>query len=180
VVGRQKADIADTLHLRNVVMATTLAFCIWGAHWRHLANTTEPSMCGGDAALCQIILTTCLILCAFTCLLSKISWHWIAYSVLMCHLETTDTPHYYYDHYRYYYYSRRLLYFGRVLSFFPTIDFSTSQADFRETLPHDAMCSEIFYLLYGCSYVPLKIWGQKTQFLPICGPKIDTLSPAIS
>jgi len=22
-------------------------------------NTTEPSMCGGDAALCQITLTTC-------------------------------------------------------------------------------------------------------------------------
>jgi len=21
-----------------------------GAHWRHLANTTEPSVCGGDAA----------------------------------------------------------------------------------------------------------------------------------
>ena len=21
-----------------------------GAHWRHLANMTEPSMCGGDAA----------------------------------------------------------------------------------------------------------------------------------
>jgi len=31
----------------------------WGAHWRHLKNTTEPSMCGGDAALCQITLTTC-------------------------------------------------------------------------------------------------------------------------
>ena len=30
-----------------------------GAHWRHLANTTEPSVCGGDAALCQITLTTC-------------------------------------------------------------------------------------------------------------------------
>jgi len=29
------------------------------AHWRHLANTTEPSVCGGDAALCQITLTTC-------------------------------------------------------------------------------------------------------------------------
>ena len=28
-----------------------LAFYIWGAHSRHLANTTEPSMCGGDAAL---------------------------------------------------------------------------------------------------------------------------------
>jgi len=60
VVGRQNADIADTLHLRDVAMATTLAFYIWGAHWRHLANTTEPSMCGGDAVLCQITLTTCL------------------------------------------------------------------------------------------------------------------------
>jgi len=23
----------------------------WGSHWRHLANTIEPSVCGGDAAL---------------------------------------------------------------------------------------------------------------------------------
>jgi len=38
-----------------------LAFYIWSAHWHHLANTTEPSMCGGDAALCQITLTTCYI-----------------------------------------------------------------------------------------------------------------------
>ena len=43
-----------------------LAFYIWGAHWRHLKNTTEPSMCGGDAALCQIslplvpVVNTCL------------------------------------------------------------------------------------------------------------------------
>ena len=29
-----------------------------GAYWRNLANTTEPSMCGGDAASCQIT-TTC-------------------------------------------------------------------------------------------------------------------------
>jgi len=35
-----------------------LAFYIWGTHWRHLTNTTEPSVCGGDAALCQITLTT--------------------------------------------------------------------------------------------------------------------------
>jgi len=28
-------------------------------HWRHLANTVEPSVCGGDAALCRITLTTC-------------------------------------------------------------------------------------------------------------------------
>ena len=31
------------------------------AHWRHLANTIQPSVCGGDAVLCQITLTTCLI-----------------------------------------------------------------------------------------------------------------------
>jgi len=30
-------------------------------HWRHLKNTTEPSMCGGDAALCQITFTTCYV-----------------------------------------------------------------------------------------------------------------------
>jgi len=29
------------------------------AHWRYLANTIEPSVCCGDAALCQITLTTC-------------------------------------------------------------------------------------------------------------------------
>ena len=28
------------------------------AYWRHLANTIEPSMRGGDAAFCQITLTT--------------------------------------------------------------------------------------------------------------------------
>jgi len=36
-------------------------FYIWGAHWRHPANTTELSMCGGSAVLCQITLTTCFI-----------------------------------------------------------------------------------------------------------------------
>jgi len=29
----------------------------WGARWHNLANTTEPSVCGGEAVLCQIILT---------------------------------------------------------------------------------------------------------------------------
>ena len=31
------------------------------AHWRHLANMTEPSVCCCDVALCQITLTTCLL-----------------------------------------------------------------------------------------------------------------------
>jgi len=34
-----------------------------GAHWRHLANTTAPFMCGGDAAVCQITLTICYSSC---------------------------------------------------------------------------------------------------------------------
>jgi len=25
------------------------------AHWRHLQNTIEQSMCGGDAACCQLL-----------------------------------------------------------------------------------------------------------------------------
>jgi len=32
----------------------------WGTHWRHMANTTEPSVCGGDASFCQIALITCI------------------------------------------------------------------------------------------------------------------------
>jgi len=30
---------------------------IWDAHWRRLANTTEPSVCSGDAVLCPITST---------------------------------------------------------------------------------------------------------------------------
>ena len=48
--------------LRDVAMATIFDF-LWGAHWRRLVNTTEPSVCGGDAALCQITLTTCYCSC---------------------------------------------------------------------------------------------------------------------
>jgi len=36
-----------------------LPFYICGAHWRHPADTTEPSLCCCDAVLCQITLTTC-------------------------------------------------------------------------------------------------------------------------
>ena len=32
-----------------------------GTYWRQLANTTKRSMRGGDAALCQITLTTCCL-----------------------------------------------------------------------------------------------------------------------
>ena len=32
-----------------------LAFYIWGAHWHHLKNTTEPSMSGGDVAFVKLL-----------------------------------------------------------------------------------------------------------------------------
>jgi len=63
VVGQQNADIADTLQVRDIVMATIFVFLYMGctlARWRHLSNTTEPSVCGSNAALCEINLTTCL------------------------------------------------------------------------------------------------------------------------
>jgi len=66
VFGVKLSDevIADYEVLRNIVIHGNhfLAFYIWGAHWRHLANTTEPSVCGSDAALCQITLTTCFMI----------------------------------------------------------------------------------------------------------------------
>jgi len=36
-----------------------IGFLYMGAHWRHLANATELSLCSVTVALCQIILTTC-------------------------------------------------------------------------------------------------------------------------
>jgi len=34
-----------------------------GAHWHNLANTIEPSVCGGDTALCQTGNTFCGMWC---------------------------------------------------------------------------------------------------------------------
>jgi len=54
VVGRQNADIANTLHLRDVAMATIFWFSVYGC-----TLVTETAMCGGYVDLCQITLTTC-------------------------------------------------------------------------------------------------------------------------
>jgi len=35
--------------------------CGAGTHWLNMVNTIEPCVCGGDAALCQITLTTCFL-----------------------------------------------------------------------------------------------------------------------
>jgi len=69
-----------------------LAFYICGAHLHHSKNTIEPSMCGGDAALCQITLSTCcpvvssssfFCLCFFPRLISAIA-HWM--SIILPHM----------------------------------------------------------------------------------------------
>jgi len=38
-----------------------------GTFWRQLANMIEPSICGGDAVLCQITLATCSVLLQYFC-----------------------------------------------------------------------------------------------------------------
>jgi len=51
-VGRKKHKINRIRQMASM--------CPHGrAHLRHLSNTIEPSVCCGDAALCQITLTTC-------------------------------------------------------------------------------------------------------------------------
>jgi len=47
--GFRGQDIADFEVLRVVAMTTIFSFLYMGAHWRHLANATEASLCGGDA-----------------------------------------------------------------------------------------------------------------------------------
>jgi len=45
----------------GTVRMLSRVYAIGGAHWRNLANAIETPVCGGDATLCQITLTTCLI-----------------------------------------------------------------------------------------------------------------------
>ena len=59
MVGRRNANTAIALHLRDVAMATMFGFLCIGCTLAPLRIMTESSMCGSDAALCQITLTTC-------------------------------------------------------------------------------------------------------------------------
>ena len=55
-----------------------------GAHWRHLANTIESSVCGGDTSLCQITLTTCYLFNTILDLLLDCSLAFSCTSYLCC------------------------------------------------------------------------------------------------
>jgi len=56
-------------------------------------------------------------------------------------------------------------------SFFPFTDFSTSWADFRETLPHDAVCPEIFSVFHQATQANSAFYPQwdGNKFQPKCG-----------
>ena len=55
--------------VRDVELGEPKEACVrWGARWRrHLANTIELSVCGGDVAFWQLTLTSCLS-CFMSCL----------------------------------------------------------------------------------------------------------------
>ena len=55
MVGKQNADIAETLQLRDIAGQLFLPFYICDAHLCHLSNTTDPSSSGGGT----ISLTIC-------------------------------------------------------------------------------------------------------------------------
>jgi len=61
VVGQQNADIADTVHLREIV-ATIFVFLYMGCTLAPPGEYDWAVVYGGDAAtLCQITLTTCFL-----------------------------------------------------------------------------------------------------------------------
>jgi len=67
------------------------SMCYMAALWRLLANTIEPSVRCGDAALCQISLTTCL-LCGY----SHYTWRRVAVRGSCCAVSYCTTyyrPH---------------------------------------------------------------------------------------
>jgi len=46
----------------NRILRHVVSVCLHvKAHWRHLTNTIEPSVCSSDAILCQIMLITFVI-----------------------------------------------------------------------------------------------------------------------
>jgi len=65
LIGRIMAESLCKISLtdRDVVWSQE-SIVRWGAHWRHLATTIEPSMYGGDPTCCQITLTTEKLECA--------------------------------------------------------------------------------------------------------------------
>ena len=56
----------------------------WGAYWHKLTNTTEPSVCGGDAAFWQITLTTCYYS------IHSVSYKWKVTNLATCGIQMSS------------------------------------------------------------------------------------------
>ena len=76
-------------------------------HWHHLANTTEPSICSGNAVLCQITLTTCC--CSCCCCFVSASVDWLYVDFLQLALIQTNSV------------------ISRLQSFFPSLKFEVGK-----------------------------------------------------
>ena len=66
------------------------------AHWRHLANTTEVSACGGDEVLCQITLTTCSVVGSVHQMKLAVARTLIGLSIISFAVPTRCHPHAFY------------------------------------------------------------------------------------
>ena len=73
MVGQQNADTADTVQPMDVVC--------------------EPSMCGGDAALCQITLTTSLLYLTNTNSARRRRFAWLNCKQMTAHRPANQTAH---------------------------------------------------------------------------------------
>ena len=71
VAPHYKVEGHSVVHFAKMAEPTEVLFGFWtpmdhirwGAYWHHLEHTTKPSMCSGDAACCQMSLTTCSSYC---------------------------------------------------------------------------------------------------------------------
>ena len=70
---------------------------------------------------------------------------------------------------------------GRIFILFHPQIFRRPWADFCETLPHDAVCSEIDYVLWpaGIYICPLKFACWKTPMFADLRTQMDTISPTV-
>ena len=73
MVGQQNADTADTVQLRDIAFG--------------------PSMCGGDAALCQITLITSLLYLTNTNSARRRHLAWLNCKQMKAHWPANQTAH---------------------------------------------------------------------------------------
>ena len=82
----QTAETAEQIEIRDAAWDLEVRIRR-DVHWRHLVNTSEPSMCTGDATCCRSTLTSC----CFTSLLSRVNPGWVQSHNRGNHTEQVST-----------------------------------------------------------------------------------------